>query len=458
MTPRRAANRSNTLLPKLAVSLRDTPTGAVGESGSDVWYAYDAAVVQGDDGAVLSPRAISVRLPVVDAPYGHAATLVFFDNLLLESDTRAELARLDHRDPSDVAGLLGRVGAECAGAVSLWAHGMPPARAAYRPLSVADVEALFDERHGERLSQAFLESQQVMSGVQRKLVLRRHRDAWSLPLHGASGTHVVKRSSGRYDGLVANELACLRLFAALQLPVPAAEPMGGAPLWADGAREPRLISIMRFDRVQADVLPMGDAARGGAGSDSWPSITRLHQEDLCQVTGRRPAAKYQANGGPTLRDLATAIRRYTVAPETDLQHALTAAIANVCLGNGDAHGKNFALLTTADGDHRLAPFYDIVSTDVYPALTPTFSMTFGHAERATGLGARDLDRVARDFGVSVALVRTTVEAVTTSLSRVLDDVLDGVERDVGVESPVLHRLRVLVQARTAQMEALLVRG
>ncbi len=455
MTPR-ATNRYDPSMPKLAVALREMPTGTVGESGTDLWFGYDPAVVQVDDGDVLSSRAISVRMPVVDAPYGHAATLVFFDNLLLESDTRAELARLDHRDPSDVAGLLGRVGAECAGAVSMWPHGMPPARPAYRPLSVADVEALFDERHGERLSQAVLESQQVMSGVQRKLVLRRHRDAWSLPLHGASGTHVIKRSSGRYDGLVANELACLRLFEALQLPVPAAEPMGGAPLWLDGTREPRLISIARFDRVEADLLPTGAADAGAA--DAWPPITRLHQEDLCQVTGRRPTAKYQANGGPTLRDLATAIRRYAVAPETDLQNALTAAIANVCLGNGDAHGKNFALLSTSDGHHRLAPFYDIVSTDVYPALTPTFSMTFGHAERATGLSERDLDRVARDFGVSVALVRTTVEAVTTSLRLALDDVLDGVERDAGVESPVLRRLQALVRSRTAQVEALLVRG
>lgn len=450
MTPR-AGNRHHTSTPKLAVALQDMPTGTVGESGTDVWYTYDAALVQVDDGDVLSPRAISVRMPVVDAPYGHAATLIFFDNLLLESDTRAELARLDHRDPSDVAGLLGRVGAECAGAVSLWPLGMPPAPPEYRPLSVADVEALFDERHGERLSQAFLESQQVMSGVQRKLVLRRHRDAWSLPLHGAPGTHVIKRSSGRYDGLVANELACLRLFAALQLPVPAAEPMGGAPLWPDGAREPRLIAIARFDRIEADMPPTGAA-------DTLPPITRLHQEDLCQVTGRRPTSKYQANGGPTFRDLATAIRRYTVSPETDLQYALTAAIANVCLGNGDAHGKNFALLSTAEGHHRLAPFYDIVSTDVYPALTPAFSMTFGHAERATGLSAPDLDRVARDFGMSVALVRTTVEAVSTSLRIALDDVLDGVERDVGVESPVLYRLRALVQARIAQVEALLVRG
>lgn len=447
----RATGRYNTSTPKLDVEFRNAPTGTVGESGTDVWFTYDSAVVRVDDGRPLSPRAISVRMPVAAAPYGHAATLVFFDNLLLESDTRAELAQLDQRDASDVAGLLGRVGAECAGAVSIWPHGSSPSLPAYRPLSVADIEALFDERHGERLSQALLESQQVLSGAQRKLALRRRGDSWYLPLHGAPGTHVVKRSSGRYDGLVANELACLRLFAALHLPVPDADPVGGATDRPDGVREPRLIATARFDRIEANGLATTDAS-------PLPSITRLHQEDLCQVTGRRPSAKYQANGGPTLRDLATAIRRYTVAPETDLQHALTAAIANVCLGNGDAHGKNFALLSTADGHHRLAPFYDIVSTDVYPALTPTFAMKFGHAERATGLSAGDLDRVARDFGMSAALVRTTVAAVATSLRTVLDDVLDGVERDVGAPSPVLHRLRALVQARAAQIEALLMRG
>ncbi len=122
---RRAANRYDTSSPKLDVMLHDVPTGTVGESNASVRFLYDDAIVRSDFGDRLSAQAISVRMPVAAAPYDHAATLVFFDNLLLESDTRSELAQLDGRDASDVAGLLGRVGAECAGAVSLWPHGAP---------------------------------------------------------------------------------------------------------------------------------------------------------------------------------------------------------------------------------------------------------------------------------------------------------------------------------------------
>lgn len=455
MAPR-AVDRVDTSRPSLDVALREVPSGGLGESGADVWFKYDAHVVARDDGDPLSPRALSVRLPVVDRAYGHTDTLVFFDNLLLESDTRAELARLDQRDASDVAGLLGRVGAECAGAVSIRRAGEEIPPPAYRPLERAEVERLFDERHGERLTQAVLESQQVMSGVQRKLVLRRDGDAWSLPLHGAPGTHLVKRSSGRYDGLVANELACLRLFATLGLPVNDAFAFDGAVAWPDGTVESRLLAVQRFDRV---VVP--DTTAVLTANDRLidsTRIERLHQEDLCQITGRRPTAKYQANGGPTFRDLATAIRRWSVAPDADLPRALSAAIANVCLGNGDAHGKNFAMVITTEGHRRLAPFYDIVSTDVYPALTPTFAMRFGHADRAAQLGPGDLDRFARDLGMGASLVRTATDAVTTGLRAALDDVLHAVAGEMGVASPVLDRLRALVLERANRLEALLVRS
>jgi HipA-like protein len=50
------------------------------------------------------------------------------------------------------------------------------------------------------------------------------------------------------------------------------------------------------------------------------------------------------------------------------------------IGNHDAHGKNFSLLYLPEGDRvqvRLAPFYDLISTAIYPELTPKMAMKIG---------------------------------------------------------------------------------
>lgn len=445
MNPKRAA-RYDTSVPKLDVELRNRPIGAVGESGgADIWYKYREEIVAASTGTKFDPLAISIRLPVTDDPYEHGATLAFFDNLLLESDTRSELAALERRDPSDVAGLLGRVGAECAGAVALFPTGEPRATPAYRPLSIAEVDALFDERFAHRLTDAMIEGQQVLSGAQRKLALRRTPDGWALPRHGAASTHIIKRSSGRYDGLVANEMACLRLLATLGLPVPEAWAVGSLGPWPDGTREPRLLAIARFDRMVT-----GDPA------DLATPVTRIHQEDFCQITGRRPANKYQAREGPTLRELAAMLVRDSADATEDLPRALSLTVANVAIGNGDAHGKNVAMLVDATGRRRLAPCYDVLSTDIYDAFAPyPFAMKFGHADRPSALQPTDLTRLAADFQVSRALVRETVTTVVETLDARVDEICTAVETEVDVPTPALARLRALVHARCARLRAML---
>jgi HipA-like protein len=71
---------------------------------------------------------------------------------------------------------------------------------------------------------------------------------------------------------------------------------------------------------------------------------------------------------------------YEVITETDL------------IGNYDAHGKNFSLLyeSTVNGRAtRLAPFYDLVSTAIYPQLSTKMAMKLGKSYRPETLRARD---------------------------------------------------------------------
>lgn len=96
---------------------------------SAVTFTYDEAVV--DD----ATAAVSVRLPVRNAPYDERHVLPCFENLLPEGDLRDALASDVHRDRGDVVGLLGVFGGECAGALSLWPSG--PSRRSRRSIGLA---------------------------------------------------------------------------------------------------------------------------------------------------------------------------------------------------------------------------------------------------------------------------------------------------------------------------------
>lgn len=427
MTPKQTL-RYDTSRPLLDVYLHDQLIGYLGQHGSDAWFKYSESAVSSPD---RPKHQLSVHLPVRDEVYPHEETLAWFDNLLLESDTRAALARATQQDLRDVPGLLGQVGGECAGAVALWPHGAePPTDATYRPYSRAQLGVLFDESHGEQFTQAQLESRQSMSGVQDKLVFRRRATSYDLPLAGAPGDVILKRPSPRYPGLVENEYACQRLVAALGLE--AAEPTALAG-------NLYLLESRRFDRLH----------------EEQGAIRRLHQEDFCQVLGRLPRSKYQRNGGPGFGDLAAALRRHSAQPAADLSRLLRMGIANLCIGNMDAHAKNFSLLYT-DAGIRLAPFYDVVSTLVYAALPPAYSMHIGGASQPRELGPAAVERFARDLQVTPAAVRAAIGEVTDALTLTWPDVVSAAILETG-HAPVYDQITAIIESQSALVRTAAVR-
>lgn len=422
---RKKSRTFDTSLASLVVYMHDHRVGTIGQTDSgDVWFRYDASVVEAAELADTAARAswqLSVKLPLTRDRYGSEETTAFFDNLLLESDVRTELASATRHDSRDTTGLLGEVGGECAGSVAIWPIGTtPPAVAQYTPIDVEALEQLFTEAHGARLTRIQIDARQTMSGVQQKLVLRNVDGGYSIPVQGAPSTVIVKRTTGRYPALALNEHVCLRLFASLGLPVNESRVMGGP----DG-----VLQLTRFDRIV----------------ESDGSIRRLHQEDYCQATGRPPQRKYQVHRGPGFADIARLIRRYSVSSAQDIQHLIRAAIANVCVGNMDAHGKNYALLTT-DAGMQLAPFYDIVCTEAYPGLDAELSMNIGSTRNPDRISGADLDRFARDINVTPALVRQEARDVIQRLHAQIPRMLAHASREVG-EHPILDDMREVFTRR-----------
>jgi serine/threonine-protein kinase HipA len=418
-------------------------------SGGASTFTYDTNVL-GDQTA-----AVSVRMPVQAAPYPEHVAMACFENLLPDGDLRDLLAASVQRASTDVVGLLGVFGGECAGALSLWPRGQtPPAQPTYLPCLTADVRSAFapsalagpsdvgrpsrpDDAGGAMsrgLPRILASARMSMSGAQEKLVLYRRPQTgteppgaapeYRLPVAGAPSTVLVKRERSRFPGLLQNELASMAMMASTG--VPTAE-------HTVCALDAGVYETARFDRV---CRPDG-------------SVMRLHAEDGCQLTGKPPRAKYAQTGGPTYAELTAAVFRYGTNPSADTPTLFRWAVANIALGNRDGHAKNISMLRTNDGDLRLAPAYDVVCTMAYTDLDTVLPLLFAGALHLSQLTPPALAQAARSFKITPALAKDLVADVCDRLDASRDDSLHRAQQIAGPHD-VLTSIGLVVAATTAE--------
>lgn len=335
------------------------------------WLASEAAV------------PLSLALPLRADAFGDDRARSFFANLLPESDLRRMIARkLGLSEQNDFA-LLEAVGGECAGAVSLLPDDKPPVgEGRYRALDDDELNALIADLPKRPMLAGEAGIRLSLAGAQNKLPVLFDGSRVSLPLGSAPSSHILKPPIAQYPDSVENEHFCMQLARRVGLAVP-------ATMLLDKAQ--RLYLVERYDR-----LPRSD---GG--------LQRLHQEDFCQALGVPPDQKYEKEGGPGLAQCFTLLRDTSIQPVADLRALLQWVIYNYLVGNADAHGKNISLLLTDQGP-RLAPFYDLMSTAVYPDLAERLAMGIGGEDRPGWIIERRWRRFAVDIGIGFKLVRQTL--------------------------------------------------
>jgi serine/threonine-protein kinase HipA len=325
-----------------------------------LWFGYETKWLACDDAVPLS-----ASLPLREERYRSKECRPFFAGLLPEETNRKLVARRYGVSEQNDFALLEQIGAECAGAVSLQQTGeMPRAGiASYRGIELRELEEklrglpltpLLAGEDGIRLS---------LAGAQGKAAVAIRDGAYLLPLDGSPSTHILKPDSERFPGLVENEFFCLRLAAALGLDV--------APVNIKTAGTIRFLQVTRYDR-RAD------------GNEGW---ARIHQEDFCQALGIAPELKYQNEGGPGFKECFELIRGNSTTPAFDVLKLFDAVVFNFLTGNNDAHGKNFSFLYDG-GETRLAPLYDLVSTELYPELSLRMAMKVGKEKEASRVSSK----------------------------------------------------------------------
>lgn len=359
---------------KLDVWLFSEHVGTLGLGNGRLFFEYAPEWIQRPNA-----MALSCSLPLQTGPFDDHIARPFFAGLLPEGKMRQLIAQQLHVSGQNEFALLEHLGGDCAGAVTFLAQGT-----ALPQLSQGDdVQWLTDEelvgildelphrpmlagKDGLRLS---------LAGAQDKLPVIFDGTRIGLPLNGTASSHVLKPSIQAVEASVINEGFCMALAEAMQLK-PAS-----ALVHQVGNRE--FLLVERYDRFV----------------DSQGRRQRLHQEDFCQALGVVSENKYQNEGGPDLTQCFDLVRRVTRPSAPHVLRLLDYVIFNALIGNHDAHGKNFSLLYSPKGP-VLSPFYDLLSTAVYPKLAVKMAMKIGSKYKFTEVYARHWEQFAQEAGLA----------------------------------------------------------
>ena len=331
---------------KLGVYFEGRPVGTVGVDGSGRFNFEYASSWASDTKAFAISRSLPLGGSEGQSDVGHS----FFSNLLPEGSVREQVARHLGVSPGNDFALLDALGGECAGALVISRSPSVSKTPSYRPLNEKQIAnrasrgLAFAETSGTdgiRLS---------LAGAQDKLPVKVDGVTLLLPEGNSPSTHILKFANPNYSGFPENELFVTRLAGLAALPTVTAE--------LRTIRKSRHLLVKRYDR-----LVEGDG-----------KIHRLHQEDFCQALGVAPARKYEQEGGPRFDQCFALVEDASVEPALDTRSLLRWLVFNLIVGNADGHAKNLSLLFGPDGT-RLASFYDLLCTAIYPTVATRLAMS-----------------------------------------------------------------------------------
>jgi len=361
-------------------------------------FVYSAACLAGE---VVSPFAEVIA--VQPGELSSEPVQAYFENLLPEGDQRLALEQAHH--VSSVFGMLALVGWDTAGALLLSPHEQAAAPDEYTPQTWAELAQIIAGQ--KTLEQA---TQSAISGAQYKLLICLDaRGNPLLPKPSAASTYILKpdivRTGQDVWASAINETILMRMAGLCQLTV--AE--------VSYQSEVRSCLVKRYDRYEAAGVPGG-------------KVLRISQSDFCQLLGLGSAVKYECDAGPTFADCYQLTKAQSSQPVQDCERLLKWLFFNLYTGNNDSHAKNLSILDTSSGP-RLAPFYDLMCTTVYPGFKSEFAFKVGSTYVPGEMQREDLTLLGRSVGVSerylLGLARSVAEQVLQAVAPAIEGLNDA---------------------------------
>jgi serine/threonine-protein kinase HipA len=353
----------------------------------------------------------------------HGSVPPWFAGLLPEGALRelvlTEMGPGDH-DQFDV---LTRLGADLPGAILV-----TPETATPRSAGPVDFEKIagFKAPRPEGVVKFSL------AGVQLKFTADLAGERLTLPARGESGRYIVKVPSDRFVDLPEAE------YGAMQL----------AKLIGVTVAECRLISTEAVDGIPAEFLAHGSTVLAVDRFDRTADGGRIHIEDAGQILGAIGDRKYTM---ATTETVINMVRRFSTDHRADILEAVRRVVADVLLGNGDNHLKNWSFYFPEPGQIRLSPAYDIVPTILFmPA--DTLALRFVRTHQFEAVNLHRFERVASFLKLDPKLIEREVTATVRRALNLWPDAAPGL---FGAEraAALLDRLPRLALVQEATRKA-----
>lgn len=214
-----------------------------------------------------------------------------------------------------------------------------------------------------------------ISGVQPKLSVRLEGDR--LQPVAKDGQYILKPQTQQFAELPKNEYLCMQMGRRFGLNTAESillELSDGTPAYL----------VKRFDRFKKGKY-----------------MEKLSCEDMHQILGG--PNKYAGSS----EQIGKVIVQYCTFAPLELQRFFEISIFNFAIGNGDAHRKNFSLLTNEKGIIALSPVYDLVSSRlVIPEEDEEMALTING--KRNRLNKKDFLCFAENIGVEANYAKTRI--------------------------------------------------
>lgn len=261
-----------------------------------------------------------------------------------------------------------------------------------------------------------------LAGVQLKFTANPDADKLTVRGRGETGRCIIKVGSDRYRDLPEAEYGAMQLAKLIGVDIAAC----------------RLVPRAEVEGIPEELLAHGETVLVVDRFDRTNEGLRIHMEDAAQIFGAIGERKYTM---ATTETVIHMVGRFSTDRRFDILEAVRRVVADILLGNGDNHMKNWSFRFPVPGEIRLSPAYDIVPTILFQP-HDRMALKFVGTNDFDIVNLHRFERVARYLGIDP---RQIVGEVVKTVAKALELWPEAAPRLLGEEraSKIIPRLETL---------------